>query len=115
MINHKISIAANPIQWGCCCANPTTICDISLRLGLPSNPMPLQSTCSKDLQSPSSNNVKVISSTPTMLEQRVASWLDSLPNEYLPSEALSKTSKRKAALPSPPTSDSMEGTTPKRR
>ncbi|KAH7219898.1 hypothetical protein BKA60DRAFT_458136 [Fusarium oxysporum] len=69
----------------------------------------------KDLQSPSSNNVKVISSTPTMLEQRVASWLDSLPNEYLPSEALSKTSKRKAALPSPPTSDSMEGTTPKRR
>ncbi|EMT71546.1 hypothetical protein FOC4_g10010051 [Fusarium odoratissimum] len=77
--------------------------------------MPLQSTCSKDLQSPSSNNVKVISSTPTMLEQRVASWLDSLPNEYLPSEALSKTSKRKAALPSPPTSDSMEGTTPKRR
>ncbi|RYC80775.1 hypothetical protein BFJ63_vAg16347 [Fusarium oxysporum f. sp. narcissi] len=77
--------------------------------------MPLQSTCSKDLESPSSNNVKVISSTPTMLEQRVASWLDSLPNEYLPSEALSKTSKRKAALPSPPTSDSMEGTTPKRR
>ncbi|EWZ32802.1 hypothetical protein FOZG_14319 [Fusarium oxysporum Fo47] len=77
--------------------------------------MPLQSTCSKDLESPSSNNVKVISSTPTMLEQRVASWLDSLPNEYLPSETLSKTSKRKAALPSPPTSDSMEGTTPKRR
>ncbi|KAL9562718.1 hypothetical protein ACKAV7_013282 [Fusarium commune] len=82
---------------------------------LPSNLMPLQSTCSKDLQSPSSNNVKVISSTPTMLEQRVASWLESLPGEYLPSEALSKTSKRKAALPSPPTSDSMEGTTPKRR
>ncbi|KAG9496291.1 hypothetical protein J7337_012877 [Fusarium musae] len=50
-----------------------------------------------------------------MLEQRVASWLASLPDEYPPSEALSKTPKRKAALPSPPTSDSMEGTTPKRR
>ncbi|GKU07667.1 hypothetical protein FLAG1_09732 [Fusarium langsethiae] len=50
-----------------------------------------------------------------MFEQRIASWLDSLPEEYLPSETLSKTSKRKAALPSPPTSDSMEGTTPKRR
>ncbi|KAF5643522.1 uncharacterized protein FTJAE_3322 [Fusarium tjaetaba] len=52
-----------------------------------------------------------------MLEQRVASWLASLPDEYTPSpsEALSKTPKRKAALPSPPTSDSMEGTTPKRR
>ncbi|KLO91936.1 uncharacterized protein LW93_14832 [Fusarium fujikuroi] len=50
-----------------------------------------------------------------MLERRVASWLDSLPDEYLSSEALSKTPKRKAALPSPPTSDSMEGTTPKRR
>lgn len=50
-----------------------------------------------------------------MLEQCVASWLDSLPDEYVPSEALSKTPKRKAALPSPPTSDSMEGTTPKRR
>ncbi|KAF5665551.1 hypothetical protein FDENT_12570 [Fusarium denticulatum] len=50
-----------------------------------------------------------------MLEQRVASWLDSLPDEYLPSEAFSKTPRRKAALPSPPTSESMEGTTPKRR
>ncbi|KAI1045554.1 hypothetical protein LB505_013135 [Fusarium chuoi] len=50
-----------------------------------------------------------------MLEQRIASWLDSLPDEYVPSEALSKTPKRKEALPSPPTSDSMEGTTPKRR
>ncbi|KAH7240346.1 uncharacterized protein BKA55DRAFT_519745 [Fusarium redolens] len=64
---------------------------------------------------PSPNNVNVPSSTPTMLEQRIASWLDSLPYEYLPSDTLSKTSKRKAALPSPPTSDSMEATTPKRR
>ncbi|KAF4499875.1 hypothetical protein FAGAP_3875 [Fusarium agapanthi] len=65
---------------------------------------------------PSSNNVKTTSPAPTMLEQRVVSWLASLPDEYLPSETLSKVSKRsKAALPSPPTSDSMEGTTPKRR
>ncbi|KAF4343540.1 hypothetical protein FBEOM_2449 [Fusarium beomiforme] len=57
-----------------------------------------------------------------MLEQRIASWLDSLPDEYEPQTL--KSPKRKRAPvqePSPPASDSssaaaaMEGTTPKRR
>lgn len=105
MINHKISIAANPIQWGCCRANPTTLCDIS------------SPASSIDLQKCPSNEriIKSCQNHANMLEQRIASWLDSLPDEYVPSEALSKTPKRKEALPSPPTSDSMEGTTPKRR